>query len=55
MHESDLSSWLLKIVKNSNIKCPIYNVGSDDPVNIRDLAYVLSKKFELKSTIKKKD
>ena len=54
MHESDLSSWLLKIVKNSNIKCPIYNVGSDDAVNISNLAYRLSKKFKLKSTLKKK-
>ena len=54
MHESDLSSWLLKIVKNSDIKCPIYNVGSDDAVNISNLAYLLSKKFKLKTTLKKK-
>jgi dTDP-glucose 4,6-dehydratase len=53
MHEDDLSNWLLKIVKNSNLQCPIYNVGSDKVVKIKNLAYALSKKYKLKLKLKK--
>ena len=38
MHSDDLSNWLITILKNSNSKCPIYNVGSDKIVNLKDLA-----------------
>ena len=53
MHAHDLARWLLKIVKNSNVKCPIYNVGSDKAVKIQDLAYALSKKYKLNLKLKK--
>jgi nucleoside-diphosphate-sugar epimerase len=53
MHAHDLARWLLKIVKNSNTKCPIYNVGSDKAVKIQDLAYILSKKYNLNLKLKK--
>lgn len=53
MHAHDLARWLLKIVKNSNVKCPIYNVGSDKAVKIQDLAYILSKKYNLNLKLKK--
>ena len=38
MHSDDLSNWLITILKNSNSKCPVYNVGSDKIVNLKDLA-----------------
>lgn len=53
MHENDLARWLLRIVKNSNLDCPIYNVGSDNAIKIRDLAYFLSKKYKLNLKLKK--
>ena len=37
MHSYDMSNWLIKIVKNSNTKCPIYNVGSNKIVNLKNL------------------
>ena len=37
MHSDDLSNWLITILKNSNTKCPIYNVGSDEIINLRSL------------------
>tara|TARA_B110000483_G_scaffold158213_1_gene187752 strand:- start:130 stop:1032 length:903 start_codon:yes stop_codon:yes gene_type:complete len=37
MHSDDLSKWLITILKNSNTKCPIYNVGSDKVINLKDL------------------
>jgi nucleoside-diphosphate-sugar epimerase len=37
MHSDDLSNWLITILKNSNSRCPIYNVGSNQVVNLKDL------------------
>jgi len=53
MHEYDLVVWLFKILKRANINCPIYNVGSDQEVNIRKLALYLSKKYKLPIQLKK--
>jgi dTDP-glucose 4,6-dehydratase len=53
MHEDDLVVWLFKILKRANINCPIYNVGSDQEVNIRKLALYLSKKYKLPIKLKK--
>ena len=53
MHEHDLVVWLFKILKRANINCPIYNVGSDQEVNIRKLALYLSKKYKLPIQLKK--
>ena len=53
MHEDDLVIWLLKILKRANINCPIYNVGSDQEVNIRKLALYLSNKYKLPIKLKK--
>jgi nucleoside-diphosphate-sugar epimerase len=47
MHEYDLANWLLKIVNNANINCPIYNVGSDQGIDIRKLGFDLSRKYKL--------
>ena len=53
MHEYDLVTWLFKILKNANRNCPIYNVGSDQQINIRNLALYLSKKYNLPIKLKK--
>jgi dTDP-glucose 4,6-dehydratase len=47
MYADDLVKWLLKILHNSNTKCPIYNVGSDQGTDIRKLAFNLSRKYKL--------
>jgi nucleoside-diphosphate-sugar epimerase len=48
MHTDDLVSWLMIIVKNSKLSCPIYNVGSDQPISIWSLAKYISKTYNLK-------
>jgi nucleoside-diphosphate-sugar epimerase len=53
MYADELVGWLFKIVKSSNINCPIYNVGSDNRINIYGLAKSLSKKYNLKINIGK--
>jgi nucleoside-diphosphate-sugar epimerase len=47
MYSDDLTRWLLKILDNSNIHCPVYNVGSDDAVDIHETALLLAKKYNL--------
>lgn len=47
MHTDDLVKWLLKIVNKSNNLCPVYNVGSDDYVDVRKLAFLLGKKYKV--------
>lgn len=53
MHSKDMCRWLIKILKNSNTKCPIYNVGSDQQINLSKLAKILAKKYKTEITIKK--
>jgi nucleoside-diphosphate-sugar epimerase len=48
MYADDLVRWLLEMGKNSNPKCPIYNVASDQEVEIRELANVISKIFNVR-------
>jgi dTDP-glucose 4,6-dehydratase len=47
MHTDDLVKWLLKIVNKSNNLCPVYNVGSDDYVDVRKFAFLLGKKYKV--------
>lgn len=47
MYSDDLVRWLLKILDNSNNKCPIFNVGSDNKVSIYKIANVLAKIYNL--------
>lgn len=53
MHEYDLVNWLYIILKNANIKCPIYNVGSDQAIEIRKLGFYLANKYKLGMRLKK--
>jgi dTDP-glucose 4,6-dehydratase len=52
MHSDDLVKWLLKILFNSNRSCPIYNVGSNDAVDIHEIALLLAKKYNLNVSFK---
>ena len=47
MHTDDLVEWLLKIVSKANNTCPIYNVGSNNPVNMRTVGLYLAKRNKL--------
>ena len=47
MYADDLVEWLLTLADNANINCPIFNVGSDREIEIRDLAYLVSKVFNV--------
>ena len=58
MHSDDLVDWLFTLAVHSNPSCPIYNVGSDEAVEIRNLATIISKiynvnvkSFELNNSI----
>jgi len=53
MYSDDLVRWLLKILDHSNIKCPIYNVGSNNKILIQQIAKILAKKYNLKVDIPK--
>ena len=58
MHSDDMSNWLITILKNSNTKCPIYNVGSNKVINLKDLtkkiAIITNKKILLRPNKSKK-
>lgn len=53
MHTDDLVEWLLKILEKSNVQCSVYNVGSDDYVDARKLAFMLGKKYKVNVLSKK--
>jgi nucleoside-diphosphate-sugar epimerase len=55
MYADDLVRWLIKIVENSKVNCPVYNVGSENTVNIHKLGSILAKKYNLKCPVRKID
>jgi dTDP-glucose 4,6-dehydratase len=55
MYADDLVRWLIKIVENSKINCPTYNVGSENTVNIHKFGSILAKKYNLNCSITKID
>ena len=46
MHSNDMVNWLISILTSSSKKCPIYNVGSDKEISIKNLAELISKIFK---------
>ena len=52
MYADDMVLCLLKIISNLNKKYLIYNVGSDKPIDIKNLAVILSKKYKLRLQMK---
>ena len=53
MFADDLAYCLLKLIFNNKDNYNTFNIGSEDKIDIRDLAYKLAKKFKLKTNIKK--
>jgi len=47
MYADDLVLWLMTIAENANSACPIYNVGSDEPISILELAQTIAKRYGL--------
>ena len=47
MYADDLVNWLLTLADYSNTTCPIYNVASDQEVEIRELAHIISKIYNV--------
>lgn len=48
MYADDLVEWLMTIADHSSTDCPIYNVGSDEAINICDLAKLVARLNKLK-------
>ena len=55
MNSDDLCKWLIKILIKSNKKCPIYNVGSDKVINLKDLTKKIGAITNKKISIKLKE
>ena len=58
MHSDDMVIWLMTILLQSNNRCPIYNVGSDEKIKLQSLAKIiggiLKKPVEIKRITNKK-
>ena len=48
MNSEDLVRWIFKILINSDTKCNIYNVGSDESITIKELGNMIGKKYNKK-------
>jgi len=48
MYADDLIKWLMTLAENANSKCPIYNVASDQEVEIRVLANIVANIFNVR-------
>ena len=48
MNSTDLIRWIIQILKKSDNKCEIYNIGSDEIISIMDLSKLIAKKFKKK-------
>ena len=53
MHEDIMSKYLIKILLKENPRIRIFNVGSDDKVNLKKLGKILAKKYKLQFVDKK--
>jgi len=47
MHADDLVHALIQVALDANPTCPVYNVGSDEPIEIRDLANKIAKQYNV--------
>jgi dTDP-glucose 4,6-dehydratase len=45
MYADDLVIWLMTLAKKANSGCPVFNVGSDEVIEIHDLALKISQIF----------
>jgi nucleoside-diphosphate-sugar epimerase len=54
MHSKEMSEWLINILLKKNMRQNIFNVGSEDKIELNELAKILALKFNLKLIQKKK-
>ena len=47
MYADDLVKWLMTLAENANPQCPIYNVASDEEVEIKELADIVANIFNV--------
>lgn len=47
MYADDLVEWLMTIMENSKEACPVFNVGSDEVIELRDLGAIVANLFDL--------
>jgi dTDP-glucose 4,6-dehydratase len=47
MYADDLIYWVMTICDSASLNCPIYNVGSDQAVEIGELAQIVASKFNV--------
>lgn len=45
MHSDELVEWLMTILSSASINCPIFNVGSDEEIQIDNLASQIGNRF----------
>ena len=45
MHTDDLARWLLTIASHGDVSCPVYNVGSDQSIELKNLAQKIADYF----------
>jgi len=55
MYADDLVKWLMTLVENANSKCPVYNVASDQEVEIGELAHIIADIYKVGVTIGERD
>jgi len=48
MNSDDLINWLIVILKKSNRNCPVFNVGSDEAINLKLLGKKIARLFKKK-------
>ena len=53
MHEDIMSKYLIKILLKENLRSRIFNVGSEDKVDLNQLGKILAKKYKLQFVDKK--
>jgi nucleoside-diphosphate-sugar epimerase len=51
-YSDDLACWLMAILEISNPMCPIYNVGSEQSIEVRDLALLVANYFKVDLSMK---
>lgn len=54
MHSKEMSEWLINILLKKNIRPNIFNVGSENRIELNELGKILAHKFNLEFVQKKK-
>lgn len=51
MYADDLVEWLMTIAENSAVSCPVYNVGSDEVLELHDFAKALGITYQVGASL----